>query len=99
VTQTPQTLLRFFDTEEHARFFIAGKIRCGLLECYRKTEGARRDDTEGIVSFEWDFGGRASDQNIRYSGGSLNRYFIVCTADPEADWSRLIEKFGRFIVH
>ena len=42
MTQTPQTLLRFFDTEEHARSFVAGRIRCGLLERYRKIDGEIR---------------------------------------------------------
>jgi hypothetical protein len=69
------------------------------------------DETEGQVSFYWNKkapqivfeSGKVvargiSDQNIQYSGSSVNPYFILCTSHPEADGQVLGEKFGHFIV-
>src|SRR5216683_756544 len=39
-----------------------------------------------------------SDYNIHYSGGSLNRYYILCAAHPAASVRDLVVKFGPFIV-
>jgi hypothetical protein len=109
--RTPETLLRFFDNEGYACSFVRGEIRFGLLDHYRVIEGSRQDDTEGRVAFEWNqkapqviivngkvVDRRESDQNIRYSGSSLNPYFILSTSHPEADVRELAEKFGQFVV-
>jgi hypothetical protein len=111
LTRLPDTLLRFFDKEDYARSFLGGKIRFGLLDHYRAIEGSRRDDTEGRESFEWNrkapqvfiangevVGRGVSDQNIQYSGSSLNPYFILSASHPQSDLQALARKFGRYIV-
>jgi hypothetical protein len=113
MTDVPSTLLRFFGEREHAHQFIAGQIRFGLLTDYRKVEDARQDDQEGRVSFYWNVkapqivldvqtglvvGRGESDQNIHYSGFSLNPRFILSTCHPDVDRERLTQKFGRFVV-
>lgn len=110
-TTIPCTLLRFETTEEHANRLIAGKVRFGRLEHYRTIEGLRNDQMEGRASFEWNqkaprihiengkiVGQGQSDQNLRYTGSSLNPYFILCTSHPDADVRALAEKFGQFMV-
>jgi hypothetical protein len=109
----PATLIRFFVQEEHARQFIAGQIRFGLLEFYRTTESPRQDQSEGKVSFEWDvrapqivvdretrrvIARRESNRNIHYTGVSFNRHYILSTSRSEVDRLLLAERFGRFIV-
>ena len=109
----PSNLLRFFDKDEYARGFLEGQIRFGLLDRYRTIEGSRRDEKEGQVSFYWNrkapqitidkstaqvVGQSESDQNIHYSGCSLNPYYILCTSHPEASIPSLTQKFGRFVV-
>ena len=99
-TRLPNILFRFFDNEDHARRFIGGEIRFGLLDYYRTVEGCRKDESEGLVSFSWTLkapqimidkptgevvGHAESNQNIRYRGFSLNPYFILCTSHPKVD--------------
>jgi hypothetical protein len=73
----PRLLYRFLSAEEHARDFIQGKIQVGLLTAYRQAEdAARRDDSEGYVSFDWE------GRNIRYRGQSLNNFYILCMSGP-----------------
>src|SRR3954466_10483969 len=82
----PSTLIRCFEREEYALQFIAGRIRFGLLEIYHQIEGARHDDQEGKVTFQWNikapnytfdeddklvYSGE-SDTNIFYDGESIN---------------------------
>lgn len=113
MAEIPSSLLRFFKEEEHALGFLNGEIRFGLLDVYRAIEGSRRDETEGRVSFYWNMKApqflidkesnqivavTESDQNIHCSSSSLNRYYIMCTADPNANVQHLAEKFGPFMV-
>src|SRR5437016_5329372 len=108
----PNNLLRRLGKEEYALSFLEGKIHFGLLDCYRTIEDSRRDSDEGRASFYWDvkapelifdrasgeeIGRRESDQNIHFSGTSINRYYVLCTSDPEAR-GPTIEKFGPFVV-
>jgi hypothetical protein len=39
---SPNKLLRFFTQEDHARSFMAGKVRFGLLEYYKTIEDLRQ---------------------------------------------------------
>jgi hypothetical protein len=113
LNDVPSTLIRYFEKEEHARLFIAGEIRVGLLSHYRVVEGARQDGQEGLVSFEWNkkapqiiidkttrqvVGHAESNQNIHYTGSSLNAQFILSTSHPDADKQILKDKFGNFLV-
>lgn len=113
MSNVPNTLLRFYKREEYARSFIGGEIRFGYLDHYKSIEGSRKDPKEGQVSFEWAqkatqiildkksgqvVAQAESDQNIRYSGISLNPHFILCTSHPEADKRILEKKFGQFII-
>jgi len=92
---------------------MEGEIRFGLLDNYKSVEGSRQDETEGEASFSWDqkapqiifnkttgeaVGRAESDQNIQYSGTSLNHHYILCTSHPEADIDVLKRKFGPFVV-
>jgi hypothetical protein len=113
VVDIPKSLLRFFDREQYALNFLDGEIRFGLLEYYRKIEGSRGDDKEGLVDLYWNcrapqliidkksrqvVARTQSDQNIHYSGSSLNRYYILSTSHCEASVGHLVKKFGRFVV-
>jgi hypothetical protein len=113
MTDVPSTLLRFFETEEYARQFVAGQVRFGLLEHYRTVERSRRDVSEGRASFDWALrapqviinsqtgqivGHARSNQNIHYTGSSQNPYYILCASHFEVNTSALATKFGRFIV-
>ena len=51
--EIPDTLLRTFEDEDHARSFVRGTIRFGLLKGYRHFEDSRRDETEGRVYLTW----------------------------------------------
>lgn len=92
----PNTLLRFFTQEEYALQFIAGQIRFGLLDYYRRIEGSRRDEKEGLVSGVW--GEEESDQNIRYRRWSMNPFYILCTSHPDVEVPMMTKKFGAFVV-
>lgn len=109
----PDRLLRFIEKEEYADQFISGQIRFGLLDYYKKIEGARQDEKEGQVSFFWDLkaptviidsntrqiiGHAESNQNISYRGSSINPYYIVSTSHPDVNKQLLAKKFGYFIV-
>ncbi len=109
----PDLLLRFLEKEEYADQFISGQIRFGLLDYYKKVEGARQDEKEGRVSFFWDskapavmkdsntrqiIGQAQSNQNINYRGSSMNSYYVVSTSHPDVDKQLLAKKFGAFIV-
>src|SRR5258708_14782043 len=109
----PDSLLRFFDQEEHAHQFIAGRLRFGLLDYYKTIEGSRRDEKEGRTSIYWnkkapqlEIGlttGRIldqteSNQNIHCSGTSLNPFYIISASCPNPDIPAFVTKFGPFIV-
>jgi hypothetical protein len=111
-TNVPNRLLRAFRVEDHARDFLEGNIRFGLLDYYKKIEDVRRDTTEGLASFYWDVkapqvifdlktdqitGRKQSDQNIHYSGSSINPYFILSTFHPDVDMG-VLRKYGEFFV-
>ncbi len=84
----PNTLFRFFEKEDYAESFIAGKVRFGRLDYYKTIEGSRRDEAEGSAAFDW-----STSQPIHYEGTSLNSHFILCTTHPEADKAVLIARF------
>jgi hypothetical protein len=90
----PDTLFRFFDKEEHARDFVAGKIRFRPLTYYKNVEGTRRDETEGEVRITLN----THPNHIHYEGCSISTRFILCTASPEADQSVLKNRFGPYVV-
>lgn len=92
----PNTLLRFFGQKEYALQFIAGQIRFGLLDYYRRIEGSRRDEKEGLVSGIW--GEEESDKNIRYRGRSMNPFYILCTSHPDVQMPMMTKNFGAFVV-
>jgi hypothetical protein len=109
----PSSLLRFFHEEEFARQFVAGEIRFGILEYYRRIEDSRRDESEGQSSVYFKVKApqliierktgrtidvKESDENIHSTVVSLNRYYILCTSHPEANISHLVRKYGRFVV-
>jgi hypothetical protein len=89
----PGILLRFFSEEEHARQFVAGKVRFGILEYYRGIEDKRRDANEGRSSVYY-----KAPHLVHATCTSLNRYYILCTAHPEASIPSLMKKYGRFVV-
>ncbi len=89
----PNTLLRFFTTEEYARQFVAGSIRFGVLEYYRGIEDVRKDTTEGRSSVYF-----RADVPIHSTVTSLNRYYVLCASHPEVNVPRLASKYGRFVV-
>jgi hypothetical protein len=91
---SPNKLLRFFTQEDHARSFMAGKVRFGLLEYYKTIEDLRQDETEGVAAFSW----RTRPTPVHYTGSSVNAHFILSTVHPEADRSVLTRRFGRYIV-
>ena len=92
----PNTLLRFFTQEEYVRQFIAGQLRFGLLDYYRRIEGPRRDEKEGLVSGVW--GEIESAQNICYRGQSMNPFYILCASHPDVELPMMTKKFGAFVV-
>jgi hypothetical protein len=109
----PSHLLKFYEKEEYALSFIKGEMRFGNLAYYKGIEGTRRDSTEGSVSFFWNqkapqinidrrtgqyISRVKSEQNIHYSGCSMNPHFILATTHPEANRQMLEERFGKFIV-
>jgi hypothetical protein len=47
INAVPSTLRRTFQNKEHVQQFMAGDIRFGLLQHYRKMEDCRLDETEG----------------------------------------------------
>ncbi len=111
--EVPNKLLRFWKLEGHARAFIEGKLHFGLLDHYRTIEGSRQDDKEGLTSFYWNLkapevtictktgkivGRGISKENIHYSGSSINPYFILSVAHPDADPQILASKYGNFII-
>ncbi|MFQ5736113.1 MAG: hypothetical protein ACE5GY_04530 [Thermodesulfobacteriota bacterium] len=88
-------------------------MRFGLLTKYKKIEGARKDETEGEASYEYDKKapqisidvktGQAidqgiSDQNIHCSISSVIPYYIVATTDPDIDIAEMKKQFGDFVV-
>jgi len=89
----PGSLLRFFFEEEHARQFVAGKVRFGILEYYRGIEDKRRDDSEGRSSVYF-----KAPQPVHATYTSLNRFYILSTAHPETSIPCLTKKYGRFVV-
>lgn len=91
--ETPNSLLRFFKNEEHARQFVSGSARFGILEYYREIEDARRDASEGRSSVYF-----RAPHPIHSAVISLNRYYILCASHPEADASYLARKYGYFMV-
>ncbi len=91
--EQPNTLLRTFKEEDHARSFVGGAIRLGLLEGYRRAEDARKDETEGTVRHHWKL-----QSPVCCERSSMNPYFILCTSHPEADRRALTERFGPYIV-
>jgi hypothetical protein len=96
INALPSTLQRAFQNEEQARQFMAGDIRFGLLQRYRKMEGWRQDETEGEASIRW----RAQNpnlSNVTYGGSSLNLYYALCTSHPAVCKCHMTE-FGSFIV-
>jgi hypothetical protein len=98
INAVPSMLQRVFQNEDHARQFIAGKIRFGLLQRYRKMEGCRQDETEGKAAIRWNLEAENPDlHNVSYSGSSLNPYYVLCTSHPAVCKCQLT-KFGSFIV-
>jgi hypothetical protein len=113
VAQVPISLVRLFDTEDFAQQFVAGRLRFGILEFYRKIEDSRRDESEGLASVYFSrkapqliigkYTRRAiavseSDENIHSTFFSLNRYYVFCASHPEANIRRLASRYGRFLV-
>jgi hypothetical protein len=97
ISAVPNTLLRAFTEAEHARQFLAGDIRFGLLQQYRHMEDCRQDETEGRASIRWNL--KAEDPNLNnatYTGTSLDLYYALCTSAP-AGRSHLAN-FGSFII-
>ena len=81
VNAVPNALQRAFSCEDHARQFMSGHLRFGLLEYYRELEDQRRDVTEGRASIQWNL--NAEDpalHNITYNGSSLNPFYILSTS-------------------
>lgn len=98
VSALPQTLLRAFKEEGHARQFLAGHLRFGLLQYYRTTEGCRGDDAEGRASIRWDLESEYPDRkNVTYTGTSLNPYYVLCTFHPTVCGDH-IARFGSIVV-
>jgi len=93
VIETPNSLLRFFEKEEHAYQFLAGSVRFGSLKYYREAEGSRKDASEGLSSVYF-----RGPHPIHTTLVSLHRYYALSTAHAEADVSLLVEKYGRFMV-
>ena len=89
----PSSLLRFFAKEEHARQFVSGSARFGILEHYREIEGVRRDASEGQSSVYF-----RAPHPIHSMVVSLNRYYILCTSHADVDVCCLARKYGPFMV-
>jgi hypothetical protein len=98
INAIPNALQRAFRRKEHALQFLAGEIRFGLLQQYRKMEGCRGDETEGRASIRWDLNTKNPNlQNVTYSGTSVKPYYALCTFHPEVCKSH-VTKFGSFVV-
>ena len=91
--EIPNSLLRFFTEEEHARQFVSGSARFGILEYYREIEDVRKDASEGRSSVYF-----RAPHPIHSTVISLNRYYILSTAHADADVSYLARKYGYFMV-
>jgi hypothetical protein len=97
ISAVPDALFRAFETEEYARRFLAGEVRFGLLQGYRRMEGCRRDETEGRASIRWNLKAENPNLvNVTYSGTSSNPYYALCTLAP-AGKSHLAD-FGLFAL-
>ena len=84
VSAIPSTLVREFEKKDYALQFLAGDLRFGLLQYYRKLEDRRGDESEGRASIKWDLNSHNPNlSNVNYSGTSLNLYYVLCTSDPE----------------
>jgi hypothetical protein len=98
IDAVPSVLLRTFHGEEHARRFIGGEMRFGLLQHYRAIEGSRQDETEGEASIRWNLEDENPNlHNVTYSGSSLNLYYVLCTSHPTVCRCQHA-KFGLFTV-
>jgi len=111
---TIKKLFRFFSQREHAEEFIDGRIRIGLMSVYRNIEDARRDESEGEVSFLLDFpaaeyimdnqtgeylGERISTTfNKKIVGSLYNPLYLLCTSSVLAKKKKMSEKYGQFMV-
>jgi hypothetical protein len=84
ISAVPPVLVRTFKEKDHAREFLAGNIRFGLLQYYREMEDCRKDETEGRASIQWNLGAENPElHNVTYTGTSLEPYYVLCTSDPE----------------
>jgi hypothetical protein len=98
MSAVPSVLQRAFRTEQHARQFMAGHIRFGLLQHYRQVEGWSGDKTEGRASALWNLNATNPElHNVNYSGTSLEPYYVLCASHPEVCGSHLT-RFGSFVV-
>jgi hypothetical protein len=98
ISAVPAVLLRTFKMEDYARQFLAGDIRFGLLQHYRKMEDCRRDESEGRASIRWDLESHNSSlHNVTYTGTSLNLYYVLCTSHSGVCKTHLAE-FGSFVI-
>jgi hypothetical protein len=98
INAVPSMLRRTFQHEEHARQFMAGEIRFGLLQHYRTMEDCRRDETEGKASIRWNLGAENPDlHNVHSTVISLTPYYVLCTSHPAVCKCQLAS-FGSFIV-
>jgi hypothetical protein len=109
----PITLIRRFNELNYAANFINGAIRFGKIEVYKKVEGMRRDEQEGISSVYWDKNApeyiinisqkrveeiRESNENILSERTTLNPIYVLCTSTEDADSSKIDEAFGKYKV-
>ena len=71
ISAVPPVLVRTFKEKDHAREFLAGNIRFGLLQYYREMEDCRKDETEGRASIQWNLGAENPElHNVTYAGTS-----------------------------
>jgi len=98
ISALPASLQRAFRTEDQADQFIAGRIRFGLLQRYRKMEGYRGDESEGRALIRWNL--QAENPalcNVTYGGTSLDLYYALCTSHPAVCKCHM-NKFGTSLV-
>ncbi len=104
----PNRLYKFFDRKEHADNFIEGNIYLRPPESYRKIEGPRQDQSEGLGSIKivesirqvsipsgkWSESPGHMNTTIQF----LNPTYILCLSGSKVSSENTKRKFGEYGV-
>jgi len=110
----PKRLFRFFKEKQEAEKFVAGRIRIGKLDYYRKIEDARKDEFEGTSYFIWDqlspeyildkttkkiIARRTSPaEKTKFDSTLINPLYLVCATSVRVNKIIAAHKFGKYFV-